>query len=450
MRYNPWFRWSRCLRLLAIALCAALIPCLAQAQWVVDPEFGPMLPQKVLDMEARFEAEFEDYFDADLATVRQSNPEISQTLAELGDQTGSPAAVIWAIARDSHLHLKLTTSTQTIVRDRYDVPRDRLNVELRRFYRDLTRRQNRSYPAAGQNLYQWLVGMFEADYLEPEGIETLLFCFGEGLRGLPVAALHDGEKYLVEKYASSLIPAFNLIDTRYQKIQQGQIIALGASEFSTLPSLPAVPVELATITTAIRASLPPDVPWRGQALLNEAFTLANFKTQLQQQSHAIVHLATHAEFQSGEPANSYIQFWDDERLGLDQMQQIDWGEPPPELLVLSACRTIIGDASAELGFAGLALQAGVKSALASRWYVSDAGTLALMSEFYRQLPAATTKAEALRRAQLNLLRGNVRLVGDHLQLSRGSVALPADLENNDEELTHPFYWASFLMISSPW
>ncbi|NJO21470.1 MAG: CHAT domain-containing protein, partial [Spirulinaceae cyanobacterium RM2_2_10] len=103
-----------------------------------------------------------------------------------------------------------------------------------------------------------------------------------------------------------------------------------------------------------------------------------------------------------------------------------------------------------LGFAGVALQAGVKSALASRWYVSDSGTLALMSEFYRQLPLAPTKAEALRRAQVQLLRGAVRFEGDRLQLSRGSVALPDNLSRSSETLNRPFFWAGFVLISSPW
>jgi CHAT domain-containing protein len=77
------------------------------------------------------------------------------------------------------------------------------------------------------------------------------------------------------------------------------------------------------------------------------------------------------------------------------MRQLRWNNPPVELLVLSACKTAIGDQQAELGFAGLAVQANVKSALASLWTVSDTGTLALMTEFYRDLKTAPIKAEAL-------------------------------------------------------
>jgi CHAT domain-containing protein len=93
-----------------------------------------------------------------------------------------------------------------------------------------------------------------------------------------------------------------------------------------------------------------------------------------------------------------------------------WSQPPQvELLTLSACRTALGDLQVELGFAGLAVQAGVKSALASLWYVNDEGTLGLMTGFYQHLrqPDVTIKAEALRRAQIAMLGGQVRLEKQH-------------------------------------
>jgi len=122
-----------------------------------------------------------------------------------------------------------------------------------------------------------------------------------------------------------------------------------------------------------------------------------------------------------------------------------------ELLVLSACRTAVGDEDAELGFAGLAVQAGVKSALASLWYVSDEGTLGLMTQFYQQLKVAPIKAEALRRAQLAMMKGEVRIVGGQLQEGGEKMPLPPELAKlGDKSLEHPYYWAAFTMIGSPW
>lgn len=164
----------------------------------------------------------------------------------------------------------------------------------------------------------------------------------------------------------------------------------------------------------------------------------------------MVHLATHAVFQPGEPDNSYIQLWD-ARLQLNHIRQIDWGSLPVELLVLSACRTAIRDDEAELGFAGLALELGAKSVLGSLWDISDAGTLALMNKFYRQLGTTSTKAEALQQAQLRMLRGEVQVEGDRLLLSQSAIPLPSELRHEaTDDLSAPYYWAGFTMISSPW
>jgi CHAT domain-containing protein len=250
----------------------------------------------------------------------------------------------------------------------------------------------------------------------------------------------------METYNLGLIPAFNLVNSQHRRLQDTQVLAMGASTFqaSGLNQLPAVPFELA----AIRQE-----GWSSQAFLNRKFTLNNLRRRLSKGEFAIVHLATHAAFQAGTPANSYIQLWDRDRLTLDQIHHLDWGSLPVELLVLSACETALGNPQAELGFAGLAYQAGVKSTLASLWQVSDRGTLALMQEFYAQLadPAVTTKTEALRRAQLAMLRGQ-------LQIEAQPGGSPGSIFPRSETVTQrssfdssaPYYWAAFTLVGSPW
>jgi CHAT domain-containing protein len=286
--------------------------------------------------------------------------------------------------------------------------------------------------------------------LEPQlkalGIDTLIFCMDAGLRQIPIAALHDGKRFLVEKYSIGSIPSISLTNSRYKAVKDTQVLGMGASKFRELQPLPAVPTELQVITKQL---------WSGDSFLNEDFTLDKLKAQRQRKPFGIIHLATHADFQAGNPNKSYIQLWDTQ-LRLDQLRQMGWSEPPQvELLVLSACRTAVGDVKAELGFAGLAVQAGVKSALASLWYVSDEGTLALMSEFYQHLsqPDVTIKAEALRRSQIAMLRGQVRLENGKLRgLNKlGEISLPPELATRgNHDLSHPFYWAGFTMIGSPW
>ncbi|MEC4803208.1 MAG: CHAT domain-containing protein [Jaaginema sp. PMC 1079.18] len=298
-----------------------------------------------------------------------------------------------------------------------------------------------AYQEPAQQLYEWIITPLKAE-MERQGITNIAFILAPGLRSLPMAALYNGEQFLIEQYSMGLMPSLSLTDTRYQDVKNMSILAMGADEFVDLQPLPAVPLELNIIAEQL---------WPGEALLNAAFTIENLKAARGSTPYGIVHLATHAEFNAGHPENSYIQFWQNTQLSLDRLRELNLNNPPVELLVLSACRTAVGSEGAELGFTGLAVQAGVKSGLGSLWYVSDAGTLALMSRFYEALQTAPIKAEALRQAQLALLRGEARFEQGSL-ISRGlTISLPPSLvEDSDRALIHPYYWSGFTLIGSPW
>jgi filamentous hemagglutinin family protein len=310
--------------------------------------------------------------------------------------------------------------------------------QLRSELTDITSRSSEYLPPA-QNMYQWLVAPLEAD-LKALDIQNLVFIMDSGLRSIPLPALHDGQGFLVEKYSVALMPSLSLTDTRYTDIKDSQVLAMGASQFINQAPLPAVPVELSQITSL----------WKGQSFLNKEFTLTNLKAQRRQKPFGIVHLATHAFFQPGEPSNSYIQL-SDTKLRLNQLRQLGWNDPAVELLVLSACKTAQGNEEVELGFAGLAVQAGVKSALASLSFISDEGTMALMTEFYEQLQQAPIKAEALRRAQVAMLKGEVKLEDGQLITPSKTQPLPPELAKlGNQTLSHPKFWAAFTLIGNPW
>ena len=301
------------------------------------------------------------------------------------------------------------------------------------------------YLESAQELYRVLIEPIEAE-LEANGIDILVFSMDSGLRLLPIAALHDGEQFLVEKYAMGIVPSFGLTDTRYVNLNQSPILAMGASEFEEQAALPTVAIELETIVKN---------PRQGEAFLNEEFTIANFVAQNSREiPFPIIHLGTHAEFNAGNLSDSYIQFYDD-KLKIPQLQQLSddlgWNTDatPVELLVLSACETALGDERAELGFAGLAVEAGVKSALASLWYVSDLGTLALMGEFYDRLGTSLVKAEALRQTQLAMLQGDVEVDNRQIKLSNGeNLPLPEEFPDGNMSLSHPYFWSSFTLIGN--
>ncbi len=369
--------------------------------------------------------------------------DLQAALNEIAKQTGKKPAVIYTLARPTQLDLMMVTPEgETIYAPVRAVGREQLLKTANQFtnsIRDPRLVNTRAYLPASQQLYQWLIAPLRPQ-LDAQGIETLVFVLDSGLRTVPLSALHDGQRFLIERFNLALVPSMSLTDRRYRNIQRAKILAMGASEFKDQSPLPAVPIELDQITKDLGG---------GTEFLNADFTIPNLQRQHRQGIYQIIHLATHAQFQPGSPENSYIVFTDG-RLNLLQLRNLRLYRPETELLTLSACRTAVGDLDAELGFAGLSVQLGVKSVVASLWYVSDEGTLALMTGFYNQLNTAPIKAEALRQAQLAMLRGDITVKGNELRTIRGAIPLPPALAVGDRSLSHPYFWAAFTIVGSPW
>ena len=77
------------------------------------------------------------------------------------------------------------------------------------------------------------------------------------------------------------------------------------------------------------------------------------------------------------------------------------------MVVLSACQTGKGRVARGEGVIGLAqsfLYAGSRGVVCSLWSVDDAETAKLMVDFYGHLQKGRSTAEALREAQLTLIR----------------------------------------------
>lgn len=360
---------------------------------------------------------------------------------ELDDKSNELLMLRALTPQDSdRLELILITAEGKPIRRSINATRAQVKAIAREFRLTVTNVRNATgYLLPAQQMYQLLVAPLEKDLQQLE-ISNLIYITDSGLRTIPLAALHDGKEFIVERYSVGLMPSLSLTDTRHIDIRNAQVLAMGASRFSDNRPLPAVPVELAAISKT----------WAGKSFLNEDFTLDNLKKQRATTPYSIVHFATHAEFQPGEPTNSYIQLAE-QKLPPVQLGALGWTKPLVDLLVLSACRTAIGDDRVELGFAGLAVQAGVKSVLASLWDVNDQGTLGLMSEFYQQLKEAPIKSEALRQAQLAMIHRRVVLEGGTLVTTKGKLSLPSELlRAGNKQFSHPYYWSAFTMIGNPW
>jgi CHAT domain-containing protein/tetratricopeptide (TPR) repeat protein len=272
------------------------------------------------------------------------------------------------------------------------------------------------YLVLAQQLYDWVIRPLEAQ-LQQAAPDALVFVLDGALRNLPMSVLHDGDAYLVERYAIALTPGLQLLEPRSLGAQDLQALVAGLSEardgFSALPN---VKQEVAAIQTQLS----------GEVLLNERFEKDNFATQLTESAFPIVHLATHGQF-SSDPEQTFILAWDDRIKASEFGSFLQQGElqrdSAVELLVLSACETAAGDERAALGLAGVAVRSGARSTLATLWLVDDEGTSVLMENLYQQLQDTTfTKAESLRQAQLRLIQ--------------------------DEKYRHPFFWAPFVLIGN--
>ncbi|MBE9069256.1 CHAT domain-containing protein [Leptolyngbya cf. ectocarpi LEGE 11479] len=344
--------------------------------------------------------------------------------------------------------LLLTPDGQTVRRKVKGVTRGEVMAVTEDFYAQITNPISGAsqYLPPAQQLYSWLIAPIE-DQLHQQNIQSLALAMDTGLRTLPAAALHNGEEFLIERYSLGVIPSFSLTDFNpenflYTQLETTQLLAMGASQFPSQQVLPAVPEELNSITKTFHDS---------EVFLNENFTLDNLQTQVARNKFGIVHLASHGIFEPGEPSHSYIQLWD-QPLKLDQVHTLGLQAADIALMVLSACNTALGDREAEYGFAGLAVNAGVQTSVASLWPISDEGTLGLMTYFYKHLQQQPVRAVALRQAQLAMLQGDLQFADGTLYgLDDAALAHFPDLEHHGRwNFEHPFYWSTYTLVGSPW
>lgn len=271
-----------------------------------------------------------------------------------------------------------------------------------------------------QALYNLLIAPIK--YLPKSG--TLVFTLDASLQSLPMGLFHDGKNYLIERYGITGTLGSRMQPPKLLKQEQLKAFIAGISEISPsfyapnapkgLKVLPGVEVEIANVKKGITSS---------KVLLNEDFVSPMLDKELSTDDFSIIHLTTHAQF-SSVPDRTMIFAWDKpitvsefNDLLKEKTQSTQEGI---ELLVLSACQTAKGNKRSALGMAGVAVQAGARSTIATLWQVDADSSALLMKEFYQRLKNGLTKVEALRLAQLHLI--------------------------SKPQYQHPSHWAAFLLI----
>ena len=393
----------------AASVCFELVDLLLQRADTLSErdEYEPYLIEAREVVELLKVYELRDYFEDDCVGVARS------VVTNL-DVISQTAVVVYPILLQDRTEL-LVSLPSGLKKFSVPVGSDAITQEVKSFRMMLEKRTTGEYLPHAQKLYDWVIRPLEGD-LSSLSINTLVFVPDGPLRMIPMAALHDGERFLIQKYALAITPGLDLTDPRSIERKNIKVLALGITEsVQGFPPLPYVSAEIQAIQKL----------YGGSWLLNEDFLLTNMKSKLRHEKFNIMHIASHGQF--GADINETFVLSYDGKLTIERLNQyvglFRFRDDPLDLLTLSACETAAGDDRAALGLAGIAIRAGARSALATLWYIDDPASSRLVAEFYLQLnDPSVSRAAALQSAQLKLL--------------------------DDPRYEHPGYWSPFLLINN--
>jgi CHAT domain-containing protein len=386
--------------------------------------------------------------------VRSLGMSFRDTLKTLGHDS----VMIQYLVLPDKLVILMTTTDAPIVRN--------VNISQAELYRQIAAYREtlnlRADPLPqAQQLYGELIAPIAGD-LEQLHAKVLMLSLDDALRYLPFGALHDGKRYLIERYALATVtlaatqhitlPArpdwkvWGLGVTKAHDVTFGDPDHLQNFHFAALGG---VAPELEGIAGA--AGILP-----GTVLLDSNFNKDSLARGLSS-DFPVIHIASHFKFAPGDDSNSFLLLGDGPLSLADLESTFDFGNV--DLLTLSACETALGDGTRAGGgevesFSGMVLHQGTHAVLATLWSVEDSSTALLMRTLYQaRQKFHMTKADALRTAQLALLHGSQnRSGGDRNVRGFGG---PEDQHATEHSQTdpnapfaHPYYWAAFVLTGN--
>lgn len=247
--------------------------------------------------------------------------------------------------------------------------------------------------------YLWgkLIAPFEARIRRKK---RLLILPHRSLFHLPFAALYDArrKRYLIERWIVQLAPSATILAWCQQRPSAGascHSLLVGYPGEPLKPAyLPAVEQELAAV-----ANLLPHT----SVLFGKDATAQ--KLMKQAPGHAILHIAGHAYYNSSTPLESGMPLAGGRWLRASDLY-LRYGHISGATVVLSGCETARGRPTGGdiLGLTSAFLYAGAVGIVAGLWRIDDNATATLMVAFYRHLADGADTANALRQAQLTLLK----------------------------------------------
>lgn len=357
----------------------------------------------------------------------------------------TPTVLLQAASLGNKLHLFLTTKDISLHRE---VPVTR--ADLSRMVLRTLEAINRRSPEADRQLsqlYDLLIRPVEQD-LKDSGADVVMLNLGGFLRYVPFAALKSDHGYLIESYALALdTPA---AQTRFETRDRSHETAAGfgvtAAQAGFSP-LPGVAAELEAIFKGADSQGELD----GNPSLDASFTAESLKAALGTRP-SLLHVASHFKFVPGDETRSFLLLGDGKQLTLEQIRKgrgLRFGGV--DLLTLSACETakgVDGEGDEVESFGALAQMNGASAVMATLWPIADATSGRLMADFYQGLiEAKLDKAQALRRAQIAMLRGIPAPTVD--LTARGAAGLDEPVDQQQPITSrHPYYWSPYILMGN--
>lgn len=269
------------------------------------------------------------------------------------------------------------------------------------------------------SLYDMLITPIESD-LEP--IKVVAFIPNQLLFYLPMQALAkkqaDGStRYFIEDKQIVYLTAADVMKVVQPPDEDKSRDGMVAFGNPTGANLPAAESEVKAIAKVFPST---------EVLSGGDVTKVALNTE-QRLNKRIVHFATHGILNATTPSESYIQLAasknaDQEHLTVGEVWDLPFKKVT--LVTLSACESALGDKEPDGGeittLAEAFSSAGATTVLASLWSVGDESTKELMVEFYSQLAGGASKAEALQKAEIKLLK--------------------------NPKFSRPLYWAPFVLM----
>jgi CHAT domain-containing protein len=355
-------------------------------------------------------------------------------LKELQHDLGASELLLEYVLADPESYVLAVT--RNAVR-RYTLPSKLLLEEQSLQYRSVLI-DRRTDSALAQTLFEELLGRIpefkekRAVIVVPDG----------GLHLLPFSALADSGHYVIEFHLVSVVPSgtvLSILRHRISRVGKVDLPYVGVAAWTSkapsqtlfasvrravsgpdrrdLVALPESRYEVETIGS--------DLPKPSTILLGDHATETNFK-RLSLSQFNVIHLALHGYVDPEFPDRSALIFAPESpplNDGLLQVREIRELQLDAGLVTLSACNTGVGPVSEE-GVANIVnafIEAGARSVVSTLWELEDHATARLMTAFYAHLAHPEGKAEALRQAQLEMLRSGAP----------------------------PYYWAGFELAGEP-